>query len=77
MGFAAETHDLEQYAKAKMQAKSLRMIAANHVDSNNLGFESDDNALSVFWKDGGKELPQARKSVLARRLMELIIDRLR
>ena len=75
VGFAAETHDLEQYAKAKMQAKSLRMIAANRVDSNNLGFESDDNALSVFWKDGGKELPQARKSVLARQLIELVAAR--
>ena len=75
VGFAAETHDVEQYAKAKLDAKSLCMIAANRVSENGLGFESDENALSIFWKGGGKELPQARKTLLARQLINLIADR--
>jgi phosphopantothenoylcysteine decarboxylase/phosphopantothenate--cysteine ligase len=77
VGFAAETQDLERYARTKLEAKSLNMIAANCVGTEGPGFESDDKALSVYWRGGGKELPQARKSVLARQLMELIIDRLR
>jgi len=75
VGFAAETQDIEQYARAKLEAKSLRMIAANHVGVDGLGFESDENALSIFWRGGGKELPQARKSLLARQLIEIIAGR--
>jgi phosphopantothenoylcysteine decarboxylase/phosphopantothenate--cysteine ligase len=39
------------------------------------GFESDDNELSVFWADGGRELGKAPKSLLARWLIELIAER--
>jgi phosphopantothenoylcysteine decarboxylase/phosphopantothenate--cysteine ligase len=76
VGFAAETENIEQYARTKLENKSLRMIAANRVGDNQ-GFESDSNTLSVFWKQGGKELHQARKTVLARQLIELIADHYR
>lgn len=74
VGFAAETNDLETYAKTKLTAKQLDMIAANHVGQG-LGFAVDTNALHVFWPGGGTYLPEVPKSHLARDLMTLIIER--
>lgn len=75
VGFAAETHDLEHYARDKMIRKNLDMIAANWVGKEEGGFESDRNALSVFWPDGGVELAMTDKSQLARQLMSLIAEK--
>ncbi len=74
VGFAAETENVDDYAKTKLREKHLNMIAANQV-GNGLGFASDSNALDVFWHDGEKRLPTAVKSHLARDLMQLIIER--
>ena len=74
MGFAAETDNVAEYAKGKMQAKHLDMIAANRVGKD-LGFGSDTNTLQVFWPQGEKTLATALKSHLARDLMTLIIER--
>jgi phosphopantothenoylcysteine decarboxylase/phosphopantothenate--cysteine ligase len=74
VGFAAETHDLEHSARSKLAAKNIDMVAANRV-GNGLGFDVDDNALSVFWAGGETQLPQAPKSVLARQLLQLIAER--
>lgn len=74
VGFAAETENIADYAKDKMQRKKLDMIAANHVGKD-LGFGVDTNALQVFWPQGEKTLPKALKSHLARDLMRLIIER--
>lgn len=71
VGFAAETNNVESYAKAKLEKKKLKMIAANQVGKD-LGFNSEDNALNVYWKDGEKVLPQQSKHQLARELIELI-----
>lgn len=71
VGFAAETENLEQHARAKLAAKRLDMIAANLVGPD-LGFEQDDNALLVLWKNGQHELARAPKGALARALIELI-----
>lgn len=72
VGFAAETQDVAHYAKDKMQRKHLDMIAANDVSSKDSGFNVDDNALQVFWKDGEQTLPRAHKQQLAVQLMQLI-----
>ena len=48
VGFAAETQDVEQYAKGKLKNKNLDLIAANNVSIAGQGFNSDDNALTVF-----------------------------
>ena len=74
VGFAAETDNVADYAKGKMEAKHLDMIAANRVGKD-LGFGADSNALQVFWPQGGKVLATALKSHLARDLMTLIIER--
>ncbi|WP_066804883.1 bifunctional phosphopantothenoylcysteine decarboxylase/phosphopantothenate--cysteine ligase CoaBC [Moraxella oblonga] len=49
VGFAAETQDIENYAKGKLIAKNLDMIAVNDVSDKTIGFGSDDNAMSVFF----------------------------
>lgn len=72
VGFAAETNDLEHYARDKLTRKKLNMIAANWVGRAEGGFERDENALEVFWQDGKKTLPMTEKSELAQQLIVLI-----
>jgi phosphopantothenoylcysteine decarboxylase/phosphopantothenate--cysteine ligase len=75
VGFAAETHDLEHYARDKLIRKKLDMIAANWVGAERGGFESNDNALDIFWQDGQKSLPMTSKEILATQLVSLIAKR--
>lgn len=75
VGFAAETDDVAGYARAKLAAKKLDLIAANHVGQTDSGFDSERNALQVFWPGGEQQLPLAPKPVLARQLIELIGQR--
>ena len=81
VGFAAETENLEINASTKLNNKSLDMIAANRVgkDANaqDIGFNSEYNALHVFWADGGQVLEHARKTTLARELIKLVAHRYR
>lgn len=72
LGFAAETQDLETYARGKLTRKKLNMIAANRVDDPALGFNTDDNALHVFWPEGEQFFPRASKTQLARALISLL-----
>lgn len=77
VGFAAETENLEKNALGKLQRKKLDMIAANFVghtenDKQDIGFNSEYNALHVFWTGGSTQLETARKVVLARQLIQLI-----
>ncbi|QSA96570.1 bifunctional phosphopantothenoylcysteine decarboxylase/phosphopantothenate--cysteine ligase CoaBC [Methylococcus sp. EFPC2] len=75
VGFAAETDRLEDYARGKLAAKNLDMIAANWVGRPQGGFDRDENSLHVFWPDGERELPLADKSRIAIQLIELIAER--
>lgn len=72
VGFAAETEQLQHYAQDKLQRKKLDMIAANNVAQPGLGFNSDDNALHLFWRDGDRCLTKASKPRLARQMLEQI-----
>ncbi len=75
IGFAAETTNLESYAAEKLRQKNIDMIAANWVNQPNSGFESDNNALVVFWQKARIELPLMNKQALADRLFSLIIEK--
>jgi len=77
VGFAAETdaRQLETYARGKLGAKGLDLIAANRVGGDRGGFEHDENALVVLWADGRREFPLMPKPRLARALAELIAER--
>ncbi len=75
VGFAAETDNLVDYARSKLEHKKLDMIAANLVGIEGIGFDSEENALSVFWADGSVDLPRCSKKELANQLVDLIIQR--
>lgn len=75
VGFAAETEDVEHYALEKMRRKALDMIAANRVGQLGLGFETERNALTVYWDRGKVELAPASKLEIARELISLIAER--
>ncbi len=76
VGFAAETEDLALHAQKKLQRKNLDMIAANWVGRESGGFDSDRNALSVFWQGGHCQLEMADKRVIAEQLLDLIAERI-
>lgn len=76
VGFAAETHDVEHYARDKLVRKRLDMIAANQVGCAGSGFESDENALTVIDAEQVHPLGSAPKTVLADALLDLIRARL-
>jgi len=78
VGFAAETHDLINHARGKLQRKGIEMVAANWVgeaavDSKGT-FGSDTNALQLIWADGQLDLPLASKAKLARSLIAAIVQ---
>lgn len=76
VGFAAETQNLAHYAQDKLQRKNLDMIAANWVGRSEGGFDSDLNALHVYWKSGEKVFKMTDKTQLAKQLLTLIVERL-
>lgn len=76
VGFAAETHNLEQYAQDKLIRKKLDMIAANWVGKAEGGFDSDKNALQVYWHNGQKSFTMTDKTQLASQLLTLIAERI-
>jgi len=75
VGFAAETDNLESYAQKKLHEKNLDMIAANWVGREQGGFDSEQNALQVFWKTGQKTLAMMDKTQLAEQLILLCAER--
>jgi phosphopantothenoylcysteine decarboxylase/phosphopantothenate--cysteine ligase len=75
VGFAAETNDVEDNARAKLKRKKLDMIAANHV-GDGIAFDCDDNALTVIWPGGKMDVERGPKIEVARALIGLIAKRL-
>ena len=74
VGFAAETQNVERNALVKLEGKRLDMIAANQV-GDNLAFDCEDNALTVYWPGGKQDLSRAPKRQLAAALVSLIAER--
>lgn len=76
VGFAAETENLEKYARDKLSAKSLDLVAANLVGGGR-AFDKDTNALVAYWPEGAEDLGSGSKIELARLLLKLIARRFR
>jgi phosphopantothenoylcysteine decarboxylase/phosphopantothenate--cysteine ligase len=76
VGFAAETQDLEGYARGKLEAKNLDLIAANDVGRPGLGFDSARNALVVLTRTGRTDIPEGTKAEVAAALLALVAERL-
>ncbi len=74
VGFAAESENVEAYARKKLATKKLAMIAANDISAQGLGFNSDRNALHVIWNEGEIKLPPDSKAALAQSLIALIAE---
>lgn len=74
VGFAAETENVREYALGKLQRKQLDMIVANLVGAGR-GFDSDENAVDIFWGDGEQSFAMASKVELARAIVKLVAER--
>jgi phosphopantothenoylcysteine decarboxylase/phosphopantothenate--cysteine ligase len=72
VGFAAETQNIETYARGKLVNKNLDLIIANDVSNSEIGFNSDNNSVIVFWQQDQQNFPQMSKSALSSELIELI-----
>lgn len=75
VGFAAETENIESYAKDKLTRKRLDLIAANDVAQSDQGFNSEKNALSVFSAEQRVDIQLADKKQVAFQLLEIIYQR--
>lgn len=75
VGFAAETNDVEAYAKGKLERKNANYIVANDVTEEGSGFGTDTNSVILVSRDGSEKFSHLPKKELARRLFETIIER--
>ncbi len=74
VGFAAETGNLENYARGKLERKNLDLVIANDVSDRTIGFNSDDNEVLVVELKGSEAIPKINKSILARQLIAKIAE---
>jgi phosphopantothenoylcysteine decarboxylase / phosphopantothenate---cysteine ligase len=73
IGFAAETDNLEEYARKKLQTKNADMIVANNVKAEGAGFGTDTNIVTLFKREGSKiELPMMTKKAVAEKVIDEI-----
>ncbi|MDP4984121.1 bifunctional phosphopantothenoylcysteine decarboxylase/phosphopantothenate--cysteine ligase CoaBC [Pseudoalteromonas tunicata] len=75
VGFAAETQNVAQYAQGKLINKNLDLICANDVSQQGIGFNSDHNALTIYWQNGQLDLPVQSKEILAISIIKTIFER--
>ena len=77
IGFAAETNNLIKNAKKKLSEKSCDWIIANDVSNSSIGFGSDFNEVSIFYKNMNNEkIPKMEKSILAEKIVKKVIAQL-
>jgi len=77
IGFAAETNNLNEYAKKKLSEKNCDWVIANDVSNPTIGFGSDFNEVSIFYKNMKYEkLPKMKKSLLADNIVKKVISHL-
>ena len=77
IGFAAETNNLAKNSKIKLAEKNCDWIIANDVSNPSIGFESDFNEVSIFYKNMSNEkLTKMKKSLLADKIVKRVISQL-
>ena len=77
VAFAAETDDLESNAREKLVRKNADLIVANDVADPSIGFDSDQNAVTIIARDGSStKFERAPKIVIANRILDLVVERL-
>jgi phosphopantothenoylcysteine decarboxylase/phosphopantothenate--cysteine ligase len=74
IGFAAETHNLKINARKKLRTKNCDAIVANDVSGSKTGMESDENEVTIFFRDGEiRKISRAPKKNIARELVKIFI----
>ena len=77
IGFAAETNDIFNNSLKKLEEKNCDWIIANDVSDNSIGFDSDENQISIFYKDKKNEnLKKMSKSLVASEIVNRVIEKL-
>ena len=77
IGFAAETNNLIENSKIKLSEKNCDWIIANDVSDKSIGFDSDFNEVSIFYKNSNEEkLPKMKKSILADEIVKKVISQI-
>jgi phosphopantothenoylcysteine decarboxylase/phosphopantothenate--cysteine ligase len=73
VGFAAETNDVVNYARSKMEKKGLDMVVANDITKEGAGFNTDTNIATIISKDAQIDLPLMSKRELADKILDEIL----
>ena len=79
IGFAAETNNLQENAQKKLIEKNCDWIIANDVSNNSIGFDSDFNEVSIFYKDTkikNEKLTIKKKTDISEEIIDRVIDQL-
>jgi len=77
VAFAAETNDVAENAKKKLQSKSADLIVANDVSDSSIGFDSDQNEVLIIARDGKSvRIAKSAKIVVANRILDEVVKRL-
>ena len=77
VAFAAETSNVEEYAQDKLRRKNADMIVANDVSDPSIGFDSDENRVTIIGRDGAiSHVEKASKRVVADRILDRVVEAL-
>ena len=77
IGFAAETSELEKNSQKKLLEKNCDWIIANDVSNANIGFNSEYNEVSIFYKNMKKEkILKVKKSVIADEIVKRVVEQI-
>ena len=79
IGFAAETNNIQKNAQKKLIEKNCDWIIANDVSNNSIGFDSDFNEVSIFYKNreiGNEKLTMKKKSEISEEIVDRVIAQL-
>jgi phosphopantothenoylcysteine decarboxylase/phosphopantothenate--cysteine ligase len=74
IGFAAETNDVVDYARSKMQKKGLDLVVANDITKEGAGFNTDTNIATIISRDGETEVPLMSKRELADKILDAVLS---
>lgn len=76
VGFAAETEKVETYARGKLVKKNADVIVANNVGDKSIGFKSNDNAVTMYFKDGTHiDIPKQSKLNIAHEILSHVKEK--
>lgn len=78
VGFAAETDNLEEYARKKLQSKRADLLVANDVSRSDAGFDVDTNQIIIFGADGSRrEYPLTTKLQAAAYILDAVTEKIK